>query len=131
LRTRLANVLASAIAVLVFSTLLHAHHGASMFDMKNLITTKGIVTSFEWINPHAMIFADAKDDKAGVQEWAIETRGGPNLLTKAGWTKDTLRPGDQVTFIGHPAKDGAYKMRLAKIVLASGQELDPESHSWY
>jgi Family of unknown function (DUF6152) len=55
-----------------------------MFDMENLITMKGIVTSFEWINPRAMIFADVKDDKAGVQEWAIETRDGPNLLTKAG-----------------------------------------------
>jgi len=120
LRTRLATVFASAIAVLVFSTLLDAHHVASMFDMKGLITRKGIVTSFEWINPHAMIFADVKHDKAGVQEGATQTRGGPNLLTKAVWTKDTLRPGDQVTFIGHPAKDGAYKMRLAKIVLASG-----------
>jgi hypothetical protein len=131
LRTSLTTVLALAVAVLVVSTPLPAHHGASMFDMKDLITMKGIVTKFEWTNPHAMILADVKDDKGAVQKWAIETRGGPNVLTKAGWTKDTLSPGDQVTFIGHPAKDGSYNMRLAKVVLANGQELDLEPHSWY
>lgn len=131
MRIRLTAVLALAVAFLVVSTPLQAHHGASMFDMKSLLTMKGTVTSFEWTNPHAMIFPDAKDDKGNVQKWAIETRGGPSVLTKAGWNKDTLRPGDQVTFIGHPAKDGTYKMRLAKVLLASGQELELESHSWY
>jgi hypothetical protein len=131
LRTKLMTVLALAVTLLVVSVPLQAHHGASMFDMKSSITVKGTVTSFEWTNPHAMIFADAKDDKGGVQKWTVETRGGPNVLTNAGWTKDSLKPGDQITLIGHPAKDGTYKMRLAKVVLANGQELDLEPHSWY
>jgi hypothetical protein len=109
----------------------YAHHGASMFDMKQLITVKGIVTSFEWENPHAMIYADGKDDKGNVQKWSIEIRGGPNALTRAGWNKDTLKPGDQVTLIGHPAKNGTNSMRLAKVVLASGQELDPDPHPFF
>jgi len=109
----------------------YAHHGASMFDMKQLITVKGTVTSFEWANPHAMIYADVKDDKGNVQKWAIEIRGGPNALTRAGWNKDTLKPGDQVTLVGHPAKNGTNSMRLAKVVLASGQELDPDPHPFF
>lgn len=101
-----------------------------MFDMKQLITVKGTVTSFEWANPHPMIYADVKDDK-GIQKWAVEIRGGPSVLTRAGWNKDSLKPGDQVTLIGHPAKNGTNSMRLAKVVLASGQELDPDPHSWF
>ena len=89
------------------------------------------MTRFEWANPHVMIFADVKDNRGNVQKWAVETRGGPNVLTKAGWTKDTLKPGDQVTLIGHQAKNGTSTMRLAKVVLANGQELELESRAWF
>jgi uncharacterized protein DUF6152 len=123
--------LVAAAALGVVSFPMCAHHGASMFQMDQLITVKGTVTSFDWSNPHAMIYADVKDDKGNVQKWAIETRGGPNVLTRAGWTKDTLKPGDQVTFVGHPAKNGTTSMRLAKVVLPNGQELNPEPHSWW
>jgi hypothetical protein len=109
-----------------------AHHGASMFDMAHSITVKGVVTSFEWSNPHAMILADVRDEKGNVQKWAVEIRGGPNVLTKAGWNKNSLKAGDQVALTGHPAKDGTNSMRLAKVVFANGQELNPEPvHSWF
>ena len=99
--------------------------------MTRLISVKGTVTNFDWANPHAMIFADVKDDKGNVQKWAVETRGGPNVLTRAGWNKDSVKPGDQVTFVGHPAKDGSNNMRLAKLVLASGQELNPDPKPYW
>jgi hypothetical protein len=121
----LLRFLTLAIFLLMDLVPAHAHHGASMFDMKQLLTVKGTVTSFEWENPHAMIYADVKDDKGNVQKWSIEIRGGPNALTRAGWNKDALKPGDQVTLIGHPAKNGTNSMRLAKVVLVGGQELDP------
>ncbi len=130
-RTALLAAFITILALLVISLPVFGHHGASMFDMVRLITVKGTVTSFEWVNPHAMIYADVKDDQGNVQKWAIETRGGPNALTRAGWSKDTLKPGDEVTFTGHPAKNGTNNMRLAKVVLASGKELEPEAHSWF
>jgi len=130
-KTRLLARLVAVLALLLASIPAYAHHGASMFDMEHLITVKGTVTSFEWINPHSMIYADVKDDKGNVQKWAIETRGGPNALTRAGWAKDTLKPGDEVTFTGHPAKNGTSNMRLAKVTLANGKEMEPESHSWF
>jgi hypothetical protein len=123
--------LVAVLALLLVCLPAYAHHGASMFDMEHLITVKGTVTSFEWINPHSMIYADVKDDKGNVQKWAIETRGGPNALSRAGWTKDTLKPGDEVTFTGHPAKNGTSNMRLTKVTLANGKEMEPESHSWF
>jgi hypothetical protein len=125
------STIVAAIALGGFSLPVCAHHGASMFQMDQLITVKATVTSFDWSNPHAMIYADVKDDKGDVQKWAIETRGGPNALTRVGWTKDTLKPGDQVTFVGHPAKNGTTSMRLAKVVRSNGQELNPEPQSWW
>jgi hypothetical protein len=130
-RTRLLTVVITALALLLVSVPVYGHHGASMFDMVRLITVKGTVTSFEWSNPHAMIFADVKDGQGNVQKWAIETRGGPNALTRAGWSKDTVKPGDEAAFTGHPAKNGTNNMRLAKLVLANGKELEPEAHSWF
>jgi len=131
LRTKLFAVSITTLALLAVALPSYGHHGASMFDMEHLITVKGTVTSFEWINPHSMIYADVKDDKGNVQKWAIETRGGPNALTRAGWSKETLKPGDEVTFTGHPAKNGTSSMRLAKVTLANGKEMEPESHSWF
>lgn len=131
MRVSLLTFLAMSVGLLVVLVPVYAHHGASMFDMKQLITVKGTVTSFEWANPHPMIYAEVKDDKGNIQKWAVEIRGGPSVLTRAGWNRDSLKPGDQVTLIGHPAKNGTNSMRLAKVVLASGQELDPDPHSWF
>ena len=102
-----------------------------MFDMAHSISVKGTVTSFQWANPHSMIYVDVKDDKGNIQKWAVETRGGPNVLTRAGWNKDSLKPGDLITLFGHPAKDGSKSMRLERIVLANGKELDPQPHSFF
>jgi Family of unknown function (DUF6152) len=55
-----------------------------MYDMEREITVKGIVTNFEWSNPHVLIYADVRDDKGNAQKWIIETRGGPNALARAG-----------------------------------------------
>jgi hypothetical protein len=94
-----------------------------MFDMTKLVTIAGTVTDFEFINPHGMIYFDAKDEKGNVVKWSAETRGGPNVLTRAGWTKDTLKAGDQVAFVGHPAKNGSNNMRVAKVIFTDGREL--------
>jgi hypothetical protein len=131
LRIWISAFLGAVVGLLVVSGPVYAHHGAAMYDMEHSITVKGTVTSFEWSNPHAMIYAEGKDEKGNLQKWTIEIRGGPNVLTRAGWNRDTLKPGEQVTFIGHPAKNGTNNMRLAKILLASGQELDPDPHSFF
>jgi hypothetical protein len=94
-----------------------------MFDMTKLVTTAGTVTDFEFINPHGMIYFDARDEEGNITKWSAETRGGPNVLARLGWTKDTLKPGDQITFVGHPAKNGSRNMRLAKVIFPDGKEL--------
>jgi hypothetical protein len=97
-----------------------------MFDMKTVVTKAGMVTDFEFINPHGMIYFDVKDESGGVVKWSAETRGGPNVLVRAGWAKDTLKAGDQITLVGHPAKNGSNNMRLAKVIFPDGRQLSPD-----
>ncbi len=99
-----------------------AHHGNAAYDLENPITLKGTVTEFAWSNPHVQIYFDVKDDKGKVVHWATETVS-PGLLSRAGWTKTELKPGDEIAITLGPAKNGAPVGYALKIVLASGKVL--------
>jgi hypothetical protein len=112
-----------ALGVLWCVPVLRAHHGLAAFDTTHTVKMQGTVTEFQWINPHAYIFADLTDDKGKVANWKLEM-GSLGMLTKfGGWTKDTVKPGDKVTVQGFRAKDGSAYMSLGKIVLPNGQSL--------
>lgn len=102
-----------------------AHHGAAGYDSNKVTTLKGTVTDFRFQNPHAQIFVDVKDSSGKVQNWILEAVGIATL-SRSGWTKSILKPGDQVTVSGNPAKNGSPAMRLTKVVLANGKELGLE-----
>ncbi len=75
-----------AMALVAFSAPLFAHHSFSaQYDASKPITLKGVVTRFEWTNPHARFFIDVTDDKGNVTSWNLEL-GSPNILARAGWT---------------------------------------------
>jgi Family of unknown function (DUF6152) len=99
-----------------------AHHSTAEYDMNSLTSIKGTVTKFEWTNPHAYIYLQVKDEKGAVVEWAGEL-GSVGMLSRASWKRDTVKPGDEITFTGNRARDGRTAMRLDKIVFANGQEL--------
>jgi hypothetical protein len=98
------------------------HHGTLAYDPQRKVTLKGTITNFEWTNPHSQIHLDVTDDKGNVVHWNFEAQP-PNILIHAGWTRDSLKPGDQVTIVGTPAKNGAPIGIIQKVVLANGQEL--------
>jgi hypothetical protein len=118
--------LAGIYVVLLASGLLFAHHGTSAYDTTKLITVKGTVSDFQFNNPHVMISVDAKDDKGKVETWVSEANS-PNVLTRHGWDRDIIKKGDQITVFGYRPKNGAKTLRLQKVVLSNGQELDPNS----
>ena len=115
---------AAAAGVLVVTNPTFAHHGTAAFEMSKLTSIKGTVTEFDWANPHATIFLEGKDEKGNVRKWEVETNS-PNLLYRAGWRKDTIKPGTQMTLFGYRGKDGAAIFRLEKVVLPNGQEITP------
>ena len=112
--------------LLMVSGPLSAHHGAMAYDTTKLTTVKGTVTDFRFINPHVMISVDAKDDKGKIETWLAEANS-PNVLSRHGWNRDMIKPGDEITVIGNRAKNGSNTLRLQKVVLSNGQELDPNS----
>jgi hypothetical protein len=101
---------------------LFAHHGQATYDETKLATIMGTVSSFEFTNPHALLTVIVKDDKGNIQKWIGEGTS-PNMLVREGWDRKTVKPGDQITATGHPARNGTYSMRIEKIVLPSGREL--------
>lgn len=99
-----------------------AHHGRATYDETKLATIMGTVSSFQFSNPHAQLVLEVKDDKGNVEQWVGEGTS-PNMLVREGWSKRTVKPGDQITATGHPARNGAYSMRIEKVVLPNGREL--------
>ncbi|HXQ25041.1 MAG TPA: DUF6152 family protein [Candidatus Acidoferrales bacterium] len=82
-----------------------AHHGTSRYDLTKTITLDGVVTGFEWGNPHCLVHLDVTGDNGEVQHWTIEL-ASPFTMSHEGWNKDTLRTGDKITVETHPASNG-------------------------
>ena len=122
MKPRLMITLLAVSALLAGPTAALAHHGTAAYDQQKQITLKGTVASFEWTNPHCQIHLDVTDDKGEVVHWNFEAQP-PNILIHAGWTKNTLKPGDQITLVGTAAKNGAAIGIIQKVVLSNGQEL--------
>ncbi|HUD63525.1 MAG TPA: DUF6152 family protein [Candidatus Sulfotelmatobacter sp.] len=99
-----------------------AHHGLAQFDTTHVVSLQGTVTDFQWIQPHAVIHADLKDDKGKVANWLLEL-GSPTMLGRHGWSPDSLKRGDRVTVFGFRAKDGSAYMSVGRIELSDGKSL--------
>jgi len=122
MKFRLWALVILSVGLLVVSGPAFAHHAWHRYDMSNLTTVKGTVTQFDWANPHVWISLEVTDDKNSVEKWSA---GGPSpsRMANTGWDKDTLKPGDQITAIGHRISDGTYFLRLVKVVKSDGREL--------
>jgi len=101
-----------------------AHHGTAAYDMDKTVTLKGVVTSFEFINPHAELRVDVTDENGHTVNWLAETNN-PNRLARRGWNRNVIKPGDVITITGNPVKSGTHNLRLTMVVLADGTQLDP------
>jgi Family of unknown function (DUF6152) len=114
--------LALTISFFLISTPLWAHHGASEYDMTKIVTLRATVTELQFVNPHTLLSFTVKDESGKTSEWEGELPS-PNLLSRRGWSRSTLKPGDQVTIIGAPAKNGEKGMQVKKLVFPDGHEL--------
>jgi hypothetical protein len=104
-------------ALLTVSGALAHHSFPAQYDVNKPITLTGKVTKVEWTNPHIFIYADVKDEKSGeVVSWAFEM-GGPNALIRRGWTRNSLKADDLVTFEGSLARDGSRLVNARTITM--------------
>jgi hypothetical protein len=100
-----------------------AHHSFSAeFDEKATTTLTGAVTKVEWFNPHIWVYLDVKDTEGKPQHWQCEG-GAPNSLVRNGWTKSSLKQGDEITIDGYLAKDGSKTCNARKVTMADGKSV--------
>jgi len=108
---------------LVFGTVAAAHHSNAAYDTEHPQTMEGTVRIVNWTNPH-ISFVVEKNVKSGepASTWVFEV-SSPGVLTRSGWTKRSLQPGDHAVFRYAPLRDGRPGGYLQKVTLPSGQEL--------
>lgn len=123
LKGRIVSLLAVVTISLVISRPAFAHHSMSMYDRGHDTTFKAVITQFDWVNPHSQITFTVTDEHGNIEKWVAEGPG-PNRLANHGWSKDSLKPGDQVTIVGNRNKDGSPTMRFERVILPDGQELE-------
>ena len=99
-----------------------AHHSTAMFDMQHTVTLNGTVTQFDWTNPHTFIFMEVMSNGA-TESWSIEGMS-PNYLSRNGWTRHTLKPGDKIGMEVHLLKDGRKGGFCATVTLPDGKRLN-------
>lgn len=100
-----------------------AHHSFAMFDVTKEVTVQGVVKQFTWANPHVWIDVLVNGDNGQVQTWGLESLA-VGLLYRQGWTADSLKPGDKVTVVVHPMRDGTFGGQLMRLTLADGHVLN-------
>jgi hypothetical protein len=127
-----ATPLLVAAASLAAAAPAHAHHSFASFDLTRLVRVNGVVAEFQWTNPHAWVELDVTRPDGTVERWGVEFNS-PNNLTRQGWKRDTLKPGDAVSFVVNPMRDGrpggffyeVTKLDTGEIVLTAPRSFDP------
>ena len=120
-----AKLLICSVVVLAFLAVpgpTFAHHGTAAYDTKNIVTVKGTMTDFRFINPHVQLYFEVKNEKGEVEKWQAELTA-PNKLARAGWDKYTLKPGDSITASGYVGKNDPHTMWINKLIGPDGTQL--------
>jgi hypothetical protein len=115
--------LIAAAAAMLGGTYVGAHHSfAAEFDAQKPVTLKGTVVKWEMINPHGWITLAVPGPEGRTTEWMIET-SNPNGLMRLGWSKRSLKFGDEITVEAYRAKDGSNTANAATVTLADGRRV--------
>lgn len=122
MKSRIPLILAVAVAISIFSSAAFAHHGNATYDMDKRVTVNGTVTKWVWSNPHCLILMDAADESGQVVHWVLETEN-PSSMIRSGWTKDSVKVGDQVSVTVMPVKAGGPVGRIVEVLLPDGHKL--------
>lgn len=110
-----------ALFVMSASSFALAHHSFAMFDSGNQVRMTGVVTQFDWTNPHIYIEMDVKQDDGSTKHWTIEC-ANISILSRLGWKFNIIKEGDTITAIVAPLRNGQPGALLKQMMLADGSK---------
>ena len=119
------GIVAVTVGVFAFAVPLFAHHGTASFDTTKTLMLKGVVTEYVWSNPHVLVKMDVKDDSGNVRPWVVEA-WNPVTQTARGWTRNSFKPGDEVTAEITPAKNDRTVGEFRGRIVVNGKVLQEE-----
>jgi len=122
MKTRFVSSLAAVAMVAAVAPAMAHHSFAAEFDATKPVKLTGTVTKIEWMNPHAYFYIDVKEASGKVENWGMEM-GSPNGLMRQGWTRNSMKVGDEVTVEGSMAKDGSKIANARSVTLGNGTKL--------
>jgi hypothetical protein len=115
------SILVAVLLSVAFAAPVIAHHSfAAEFDGNKPVTLKGTVTKVEWRNPHIWVYLDVKEADGKITPWQCEG-GAPNALTRQGWSRDTLKLGEEINIEGYKAKNGTNTCNSRTWKLSNGK----------
>ena len=109
-----------AALALAYGAAAAAHHSFAMFDQTKSLPLKGTVHDFQWTNPHAFIDVDVANADGSVDLWKVELNS-PNNLKRQGWKSSEMKPGDKVTVVIKPLRDGSKGGLFVSVTLPDGK----------
>ena len=99
-----------------------AHHSFAAFDTTKQITLTGVVKEFQWTNPHCWLHLNVATADGQTELWQLEALS-PNVLGRLGWKKNSVKPGDKVTVLVNPTRDGAHGGALISLTDPTGKKI--------
>ena len=115
-----AFLILGTVALAVVSAPATGHHSLAMYDTSSEVTMEGVVEEFEWRNPHSWLHIKVKDENGTERMWTLESNS-TGQLTQIGWSPDVAKPGDAVTVVLNPLRDGTRGGRLEEIQHPDGR----------
>ena len=122
MRIRIAT-LALVMSLFVTTVPAFSHHSDVAYQRTSIELKTATIVKVAWINPHAVVACDVKDTTGKVSRWTLEM-GSPSAMTRVGWDRNSLSPGDEVKIDINPAKNGTHFGRLLRVTKADGKTLD-------
>ena len=116
MKRRFAALIGVGLGMALLSGGVSAHHGASVvYDLEQSVTVSGVVTKFAFVNPHVLIFFNVTGADGKTVEWSAGLTSPNRLARTDSWSKETFKPGDQITVTGNPARSGAPSIWVEKV----------------
>jgi len=122
MRQSAVRVVAAAVGVLIVSGSVSAHHSSAVFDPNKRVTVTGVVTEWFWANPHCLLSFDVKGTDGQIVKWVAETQAPPNMIPY-GWSRQSFKPGEEVTITMEQARSGKPVGRLLWAQFPDGRRL--------